>query len=278
MEHIVNTSVRAQHSPSFRPKPRIQSGAKRRNPAGDGNRPYARRSGAGCTPGRVLPFDCAQGRLLRLRSGQAPSTSLRAGYSAVLRTAPVGMTGKGGARHGARRIMTFHDTLHPLAAPARTHCAGPEAQDLGNDAQAGEKRAGAPGRKWRIPAEKGRAVAALPRKKCTGQTGLSSRRGGRKAKRPAADHDGSLRLMTFHDTGTPPRRAGPSGAQDLGNDAQADEKCAHRRAGNGGFLRKSAGVGVFSFCIERSFQKRRPNGRFRRGAGGARTRTHPDTS
>ena len=123
MEHIVNTGVRAQHSPSFRPKPRIQSGAKRRNPAGDGNRPYARRSGVGCTPGRFLPFDFAQGRLLRLRSGQAPSTSLRAGYSAVLRTAPVGMTGKGGARHGARRLMTFHDTLHPLAAPAENSAA-----------------------------------------------------------------------------------------------------------------------------------------------------------
>ena len=163
------------------------------------------------------------------------------------------MTGKGGARHGARRIMTFHDTLHPLAAPARTHCAGPEAQDLGNDAQSGEKRAGAPGGKWRISAEKGRAAAGLPRKKCTGQTGLSSRRGGRKAKRPAADHDGSLRIMTFPDFGTPPRCAGPE-AQDLGNDAQAGEKCARRRAGNGGFLRKTADTGVFSFCNERSFK------------------------
>ena len=59
--------------------------------------------------------------------------------------------------------MTFHDTLHPLAAPARTHCAGPEAQDLGNDAQAGEKRAGAPGGKWRISGENG-GIGGRPRR------------------------------------------------------------------------------------------------------------------
>ena len=83
--------------------------------------------------------------------------------------------------------MTFHDTLHPLAAPARTHCAGPEAQDLGNDAQAGEQRAGAPGGKWRISGENG-GIGGRPRrkKKCTGQTGLSSRRGGSKGETPGS--------------------------------------------------------------------------------------------
>ena len=80
---------------------------------------------------------------------------------------------------------------------------------------------------------------------------------------------GARRIMTFPDTGIPSRRAGPSGMRDLGNDAQADEKCARRRAGNGGFLRKTASVGVYSFCIERSFQKQRPNGRVRRAAGGS---------